>query len=140
MFDVNLIGVFAAALAASLIGFVWYHPRAFGTVWMRLVNISPEKLESGKKKMPLLTFIAFVAALIMAFVSAHALEHFRESWGALDAVGAVSLTFLAWAAFIIPVLLGPVFWEGRSLKLFAINASYWLVTLCAMALIITFVS
>ncbi len=139
MFDINLITVLLAALTAPLIGFVWYHPRVFGSKWVRLVNISPEALETRKKYMPLLALSAFVAALFMAFISANAIDHFRDSWGMLDAQDALNLALLAWSAFVVPILLGPVLWEGRSLKLFAINAGYWLATLVSMALLIAFI-
>lgn len=138
MFDFNLIGLFLATLSAPLLGFVWYHPRIFGGVWVRLVNISPENLEKSKRQMPLLTLGAFVAAFFMAFISANILTHFRGYWGILDVQDALGLALLAWSGFVVPILLGPIFWEGKSIKLFAINAGYWLTVLSVMALIIAF--
>lgn len=120
MFDMHiLITVLTAAVAALLTGSMWYHPRVFGRAWVRLVNISPEALEARKRKMPILILVAFIAVSCMAFVVT---------------VTKVSV-FILWAGLIVPALLGAVLWEGRSLKLFAINAGYWLIVLFVMSLI-----
>ena len=124
MMEVNLVFIILlAGLVAPIVGFVWYHPRVFGSMWIRLVNISPENLETRKRKAPILSIIAFVSAVLMAFV--------------FTVIGAtiVSAVFV-WVGFVVPVMLWQVLWEGRPVKLFTINASYWLVVLCLMAFII----
>jgi len=43
---------------------------------------------------------------------------------------------LAWLGLVVPVSLGIVLWEGKSWKLWFINASSYLVTLLAMGIIL----
>ena len=133
LIDVNIFAVLAAGLASVVIGFIWYHPAVFGTMWMRIVNISPEDLEKGKKKMPLMALIGFVASVVLAWV----LAHFSFVWGALTIGSALELGFWVWLGFMAPILLGPVLWEGKSVKFFAITAGYWLVAVLVASVIVT---
>lgn len=132
MYEVPLLPVLAAGIANLIIGFIWYHPSAFGARWMQLTNLSPEQMEAGKKKMPIMGLIAVLAAVVMAFVMAHV----GNAWGVFDVVGAVELAFWLWVGFIVPAMLGVVLWEGKSVTLFAINAGYWLVSMVVASTIL----
>ena len=44
--------------------------------------------------------------------------------------------FWNWLGFVMPVTLGIVLWEGKSWKLFGINAGYYLVSLPIMGVIL----
>lgn len=133
MYEVTLWPVLGAGLASLVIGFVWYHPKVFGTLWMQLANVSPQVAEAGKKMMPVMAFVAFCASVVAAYV----MNHFGIAWGVFDWIGGIELGFWIWLGFVAPVLLGAVLWEGRSLKLYAINAGYWLVSLAVMGVILT---
>ena len=133
MYEVELIPILAAAVANIILGFVWYHPKVLGSTWMRLANISPMQAEAGKKKMPMMAVVAFIAAGVMAYVTAH----FKFAWGVYDIVGAVELGFWIWVGFIAVPLLGIVLWEGKSVKLYAINAGYWLIAMIVTCVILT---
>lgn len=132
MYEVTLWPVLAAGVASIVIGFVWYHPKVFGSKWMQLANIPPQAAEEGKKKMPLMAFIGFLASMLVAYV----MNHFGIAWGVFDWIGGIELAFWIWLGFMAPVMLGAVLWEGKSVKLFAINAGYWFVSLVVMALIL----
>lgn len=132
MYEVTLWPLLAAGIANLIIGFIWYHPSVFGTKWMRLANISPESMEAGKKKMPIIGFFAVLAAIVMAYVMAH----FGIAWGVFDVIGAVELAFWLWVGFVVPTSLGVVLWEGKSVTLFFINAGYWLVSMIVAAVIL----
>jgi hypothetical protein len=67
---------------------------------------------------------------------AYILAHFAAYAGAVDTSGALQLAFWTWLGFVAPVQLGSVLWEGRPVKLYAINTSYYLVTLAVMSLIL----
>ena len=133
MYEVTLWPVLAAGVANIVIGFIWYHPKVFGATWMQLANISPQVAESKKKLMPLMVFFGFCASVIAAYV----MNHFGIAWGVFDWIGGVELGFWIWLGFVAPVLLGVVLWEGKSFKLFTINAGYWLVSFIVMGVILT---
>ncbi len=132
MYEVTLWPVLAAGIANLVIGFIWYHPSVLGTIWMQLAGIAPAQMEAGKKKMPIIMIVAVLAAVVMAYVMAH----FGIAWGVFDVVGAVELAFWLWIGFVVPVSLGVVLWEGKSVKLFAINVGYWLVAMVVASIIL----
>jgi hypothetical protein len=132
MFEISFWPILAAGIANLIIGFVWYHPKVFGTSWMRMANISPEAMERGKKRMPVVIIVAILAAMLAAYV----MNHFGIAWGVYDWIGAVELAFWTWVGFVAPVMLGVVLWEGKPLKLFFVNSLYWLVSFVVMAVIL----
>jgi hypothetical protein len=124
--------VLAAGVVATLIGWIWYHPKIFGATWMRLSHITPEMAERGKRHMPLYAFVAFIASIVAAYM----MSSFGIAWGVYDWKSAMQFGLFAWIGFVVPPMLGIVLWEHKPLKLFFINALYWLVTLVAMALVL----
>lgn len=129
MFEVTFLPIFIAAVLNVVLGMVWYHPKVFGTSWMNCLNMSPEQKEAGKKKMIVSTVIAFLAAMIVAYV----MSYFGIAWGVFDWVGAVELGFWCWVGFTAPAMLGMVIWEQKPVKYFAIVSGYWLVSFIMMA-------
>ncbi|OGG50902.1 hypothetical protein A2704_05970 [Candidatus Kaiserbacteria bacterium RIFCSPHIGHO2_01_FULL_54_36b] len=130
---VTIWPILAAGVANVIIGWIWYHPKVFGTTWMRLSNITPEMAERGKKKMPVSIIVSIIAAMIMAW----AMNYIGIAFQIYDWVGAVfELALWSWLGFVVPVMLGSVLWEQRPLKLYFINVFYWLVSFIVMALIL----
>jgi len=134
MIEVSFLPIFFAGVASIVIGFAWYHPKVFGGAWMRLSNLSPEAVENGKKRMPLLAFFGLLASMLAAYV----MSYFGIAWGVFDVIGAIELGFWCWAGFVVPTMLGIVLWEQKPLTLYLINAGYWLVALIAMAIVLLF--
>ncbi len=132
MFAVSFILIFIAGIASVIIGMIWYNPRVFGTAWIDLSGMTPEQQERGKKNMPLRALFGLLASMLVAYV----MSYFAIAWGVYDWLGALELAFWIWVGFVCPVLLGAVLWEGKPIRLFLINSSYWLVTLAVMAVII----
>jgi hypothetical protein len=33
--EINFLSLILAALSTLVVGFVWYHPKVFGTIWMK---------------------------------------------------------------------------------------------------------
>ncbi|MGE4062153.1 MAG: DUF1761 family protein [Rhodospirillaceae bacterium] len=46
--DFNWLGAVVAALAAMVMGFVWYMPATFGTAWMNALGKRKDELGSPK--------------------------------------------------------------------------------------------
>lgn len=132
MTSLNLLPIISAGIVSALIGFAWYHPKVFGTAWMRLANVTPEMVENGKKKMHLLALLALLAGIVAAYV----LNYFLNLSGAADFAGAIKIAALAWAGFVAPALLGMVLWEQKPISLYLINSIYWLVALLSMSVIL----
>jgi hypothetical protein len=133
MIEVTFWPIVAAGIANVLIGWIWYHPRVFGTTWMRLANVTPEMAERGKKMMPVSVIVSFLAAMLVAW----AMNAIGVAFGIYDYVGAVvDLALWTWLGFVVPTTLGAVLWEQKPIKLYLINVSYWLVAIVAMAVIL----
>lgn len=43
----NFIAIFAASLIPMVMGFIWYHPKVLGTVWMKASGLTEEKTKEG---------------------------------------------------------------------------------------------
>ena len=133
--DLMMLGsIFVSGVVAVLIGFVWYLPAVFGTAWMRLLNVSPEMAESGKKKMPLMALFGLLSAMLVAYV----MTYVNAAWGFTTWSGGIQLGFWCWMGFVAPTMLSQVLWEHRPFKLYLIDALYWLVSFLVIAQIIVF--
>jgi len=135
MVEVSFLPILASGIAAVIISFIWFHPKVFGTYWMRASGITPEAAERGKKRMPFMLVGGLLSAMLVAWV----MNYVGIALGIYDWAGAVfDLALWIWIGFIAPILIGTVFWEGRPFRLFLVNAGYWLVVLVVMALILLF--
>ena len=129
----NIFGMMLPFLGAGflsvLIGYFWYHPSLFGKPWMRMTRITPEIAEAQAKRMPVMAFVGFLAAIWIAYVMSFVLAAFQV----YDIFGAIEVGFWLWAGFVAPTMIGMVLWEGKPLMLYLINAAYWLVALIVIA-------
>ena len=146
-----------AAILALLVGFIWYNPKVFGTIWMKEAGISAENMKGANMaKIFIMSFIfAFLLAMTMMQMSIH-------QTGALSLVGGdPSKALPSYAAFMadygndfrtykhgalhgilagvfvaLPILGTNALFERKSAKYIFINAGYWVVTLGVMGAII----
>ncbi len=135
---INYLAVLGAAVAAMVIGFLWYGP-LFGKAWSKLMgwgDMTPEKMKEMQKKAMPGYFVSFIGSLVMAYVLAHALVFASTYLNASGTSAGLMAGFWNWLGFIVPVTLGTMLWEGKSWKLWLINASYYLVLLLAMGAIL----
>lgn len=134
MIDPMIVAILGSGFVAVVVGMIWYHPNVFGTAWMRWSNLSPEMMERGKKKMPLMAFFGFLAATLVAYV----MSYVSAAWGFSDWQGALQLGVWCWLGFVAPTMLGMVLWEQKPFRLYLIVVGYWLVVMLAMAQMIVF--
>lgn len=125
----SVFAILIAGIISTGIGFVWYHPKAFGVAWMRLSGITPEQA-SGPWRKWWVMIAGFLAMLVM--VSILHLQTFAEE----DFARAMMHTGWLWLGFVAPVLLGSVLWEHKSPKLFLINGMYWLVAMLSITIVL----
>lgn len=118
--QINYLAVFVAALSSFVIGFLWYSPLTFGNVWMREAGLSEEKVKQAN--MIKIFGLSFLLALVICFnLAAFLGPDAGLAWGMM----AGGLAGLGWVSASLGVLY---LFEGRSLKLFLINAGYQVVT------------
>jgi hypothetical protein len=124
-FDVNWLAVLVAAIARFAIGGVWFAPFAFGPAWGRMVGVEPE---AAKARMGRAIAVDFVAGCVLAWVLANLLRFL----GVDRVVSGARVSFFLWLGFIAMPFLSMTMYEGRQLKLFAITAGFWLVSVVVM--------
>ena len=134
MTDVTLWPIVVAGIVNVVIGAAWYHPRVFGSLWMRLNAITPEMAEKGKRRVVYYSLVALAAGMIAAY----GMNYFGIAWGVYDVIGAIELAFWCWVGFVAPTMLGQVLWDQKPVRVYLINVSYWLVSFIAMAIILVF--
>ena len=62
----NFYAVLASTLVTLLVGFVWYNPKVFGTIWMKETGMTEEKAKTGN--MAKIFGLTFVFAFLLAFM------------------------------------------------------------------------
>src|SRR3989344_6144047 len=117
------VQILVCAIASMAVGFIWYAPPVFGNMWMKWTGLDPKKMESGKKKMPVMMIVQFIFAVVLATIMSMMLT---ETAVATVTEG-LSLGFWLWLGFVTTVLIGSVLWEGKPVKLFVLNSAYHLV-------------
>jgi len=128
-----ILGQVLAAVAALVMGFIWYNPKTFGNAWMRGVGMTEAKMASGN--MALRYGLVFLLALMIStFVTSFGGGHAEEvlpPWQHFAYHGSQIGLFMA-----TPVMVIISLFEKLDFKTIAINAGYWVVTLTAMGAII----
>ena len=132
--EVNMLGVFLAAVSSMIVGSIWYSKGVFGTAWSKLAGIDEKK---ARQEMGMSLTGMFVLALVMAYVLAHVAylsnaffvdKTYTES--------AVTTGFWVWLGFVLPVAASNSLFDKKRKKLSAIHAGNWLVTLIVMGWVI----
>ena len=121
-----IIAVLAAALAAWIFGAVWY--TALGKTWMAASGISTAEIErrSKERKMPLGPMaVTFACEIVMAML----LSWLLAGLGVSDLANAALTGFLLGLGFLATSGLVNNMFQGRSLKLSAIDGAHWVIVL-----------
>jgi len=153
----NIYAVLVSALVTLVVGFVWYNPKVFGTIWMNETGMTEEKAKQSNmlKVFGLTIFYSLLLSLIMPALVIHQMgalgmiggdptlakpsyEAFLADYG--DAFrtfkhgalhGFMSGLFLA-----LPITAINALFEQKSWKYILVNAGYWIVSMTIMGAII----
>lgn len=150
---VNVLAIPVAAVAALVIGAVWYSPKVFGNAWMKASGMTEEKMKGGNMALIFglaLVFAAMLGILLMQFTN--------HQWGALGMVGGdpenAKASFEAFMADYgeqhrsfghgalhggifgilgaLPIIGTIALFERKSAKYIFINSGFWIVTMIVM--------
>ena len=130
VWSVAYVGVLIAAIAAMVIGFVWYLPAIAGRAWSAATGISAEKM---KAIMGPATLVAgFIMALLQATVLAAAM-----GWAGTTGVReGVVMGLIIWLGFIATTAAMNVLYEARPSALYWVYGGNSLVTFAVMGAIL----
>lgn len=132
--DLNLIAVLVAAVTAMALGALWYSPLMFGNIWMKLSGMTKGDINKTKKRgVGKLYLAGFIGSLLMSYV----LSFLIYATGSTNMGDGVKIGMITWAGFVIPLLLSSILWEGKPLKLYILNVTYWLISLVLMTIVIS---
>jgi hypothetical protein len=156
---INFIALLLAAIVTLVVGFIWYNPKVFGTIWMKENNLTQEELRTGNMlKIFGLTYVFSVMITMtlmsltihqsgaigmvggppmidsakpsfQAFMTDYGMAYRTFKHGALHG-------FISGLFFAFPVIGINGLFERKSWKYIFIHAGYWLVTLTLMGGII----
>lgn len=153
--EMNYLAILVAALSSFVVGFVWYNPKVFGTIWMNEIGMTEEKAKTGN--MAKIFGLTFVFAFLLAFMMPTLVIH---QIGALQLAGANEKdeAFLAYMQVhghmfrsfdhgalhgffaslfvVVPVIATNCLFEQKSFKYAAITSGYWILVMTLMGAII----
>jgi len=138
---INYYAILVSVFTSWVIGSLWFGP-VFGKIWAKEMKF-PEDFKPEPKEMYKSMGLMILGTLITAYVLTHTSQSWRPSaWGLTgdypDYFYGFFGAFFSWLGYNVPVFLNSVAFEGRSWKLFSINAGYQFVSLQAMAMILSF--
>ncbi len=131
---IHWLAVIVAAVAGFVVGGLWYGP-LFGKAWMAERGITPEAAKQGMN-MPLIFGATFVLNLVASFVLDHVFGTYGHPPMGLSVMisGGIALAFIATSIGV------NYLFSRMSLKLFLIDAGYWLVIYCVMGALLAALS
>lgn len=157
--EMNLLAVFTSALTTLVIGFIWYSPKVFGTIWMKENRLSQEDLQKGNMfKIFGLTYIfSILIVTVEMTLSVHqngalgmiggpmkiqeALPSFQAF---MNDYGKAFRTFkhgalhglISGLFFAFPIIAINGLFERKTWKYICIHAGYWTVCLTIIGSIV----
>lgn len=140
MIQVNYIAVLVCGVIAMVLGSLWYGP-LFGKPWMKELGMSKGQMNQAMKKgMAKNYVIMFISSLLLAYVLAHVLGFASNDMGGTSVSNGLQGGFWMWLGFVATTMLGKVLWEGKSLKLYAIDSGYYLALILLMGVTLSVMS
>lgn len=155
--EINFLALLLAALSTLVVGFIWYNPKVFGTIWMNETGMTEEKAKNANmiKIFGMSIFYAFLLSFILQMLTIH-------QFGALGMVGGDPALakpsyeafmadygdnfrtfkhgalhgFMTGLFFAIPLVGTNSLYEGRSWKYVLVTGGFWTVCFTIMGAII----
>lgn len=132
---INYLAVFLAAASTMVVGSIWYTPKVFGSMWMKLAKVNPN-IKLSTSELVIQLGGAFIASLITAFVLAYFADAAHQAFGGSFLSNSLMTGFLGWLGFTAARIHMHDSFEGRRKKLTLLNVSHEFVTIIIMAFII----
>ena len=130
--DLNYLAILVAVVFNQLLGAFWYG--TFATPWMAETGMTQEDIESMKGTPR--QWYPYVIAIVLAIVFTLGLALLVQGMEATNAGEGLLLGVLAAVGFVLTSHGVNYAFEGRSLKLLAINTGYPLISYTAIGILL----
>jgi len=155
--EINFLSLLLAAFSPLVVGYVWYHPKVFGTIWMKESGTTSEKIASSNM------VGIFVFSLVYAFLITMVLQSLViHQFGAFGMIGGTIETakpsyaafmadygnafrtfkhgalhgFITGLFLILPVIGIGALYERKSFKYVLVSSGHWMISFMIMGGII----
>jgi hypothetical protein len=157
--EFNFLAVLVAALSSFVVGFIWYNPKVFGTIWMKEIGMTEEKAKTGN--MAKIFGLTFLYSLMLAFIMPALTIHQMGAMGMIGGPDFITTAKPSYAAFLadygdafrtykhgalhgfisgifiaLPIIAINGLFEQKSWKYMLIQAGYWTIIMTIMGSII----
>jgi hypothetical protein len=126
----NWVAYGVAVLAQIIIGFIWYHPKVFGTAWARVNGFDINNMKRGNNAVIFGLMIVFTLIFtfwLMINVTGPGQEDVKYHTFQHGVAHATLLTVMV----VIPLIGTPALFEQRGAKWVLIHAGHWFVRMAA---------
>ncbi len=155
--EINFLALLVAALSTLVVGFIWYNPKVFGSIWMRESGHTEESLKGAN--MAKIFILSIIYAFLMSFILQTLVIH---QWGVMGLIendlvnakpsfapfwedykneyrtfrhGALH-GFITGLFFAFPLIGNNALYERRSFKYVMVTSGFWIVCFTIMGGII----
>ena len=155
----NFLALLLAALSTLVVGFIWYNPKVFGTIWMKESGMTEENMKGAN--MIKIFGLSIVYAFLISFVIQFLVIHQTGALGMIGGPNFITTAKPSYAAFmadygtafrtfkhgalhgfmaglfmILPVIGTNALYERRSFKYVMVTGGFWIVCFMIMGGII----
>lgn len=127
--EVNVLAVVASAVAAMVVGFVWFSPPLFEKTWLAEIGRSREQVQADS---PVKYLVGFVGALLEAYILAGLID----IMGGANVSRGVLVAVVIWVSFVATTSAANFAFAGRPFRLWLIENGNHLITLLVMGVIL----
>lgn len=132
----NFVAIAVAALMPMIVGFIYYHPKVLGGMWMKANGFTLESIGAGPK--PILYGLALVLSFLLAFflcvnVTGPGQDVAPDGHSYVTFGHGLTHGVIITITVVLPILATLAIFEKRSLNWVIVNVLYWMITICLMA-------
>jgi len=124
----NYLAIVAVAIINNILGAIWYSSKVFGKSWAKACKIEMGKKKAGAKH--------FLGGLLMSLIMAAAVSCLVIKLDLTMVSEGIKLGILLWLGFIATSQFCGVIWAKKPLKVYLIDAGFYLASLLIMGAIL----
>ena len=157
--EFNFLAILVAALSSFVVGFVWYNPKVFGTIWVKEAGLTQEQIDKGN--LLKIFGLTFIYSFMLAFMMPSLVIHQMGPIGMIGGPDMIAAAKPSYAAFIadygdafrtykhgalhgfisgifiaLPIVSINGLFEHKTWKHMSIQAGYWIINMTIMGSII----